>query len=216
MSEQVSILANVVIADVSTENSPAISLGGAPIGGNSQTGIFGGYDSVGTSVKGVEVMSLDENGILYLSNDVVVFSGATAPVSGASGTGDNFAGKGSFYIALDTGAWYQQTGAITSPTWVIIEAGSASVLATPLTGYVSGAGSVSASDTILQGFNKLNGNAAAISTVANAALPSASFTSAAVTGKVLTGLAAGSATPILSTDTILVALANLQAQISAI
>lgn len=47
-------------------------------------------------------------------------------------------------------------------------------------------------------------------------LNSADFTSAAVTAKVLTGLVAGTATPIAATDTILVALANLQAQIDAL
>lgn len=85
-----------------------------------------------------------------------------------------------------------------------------------LTGYVSGAGVVAATDTVLESIQKLNGNIAATVTVANAALPSASFTSAAVTAKVLTGLAAGANSTILSTDTILVALAKLQAQIDAL
>lgn len=85
-----------------------------------------------------------------------------------------------------------------------------------LTGYTSGAGTVSATDNLLQAIQKLNGNAVAIKTTADAALPSASFTSAAVTAKVLTGLGAGSNTAIASTDTILEALAKLQAQIAAL
>ena len=100
---------------------------------------------------------------LRLSNQVCVFSGATAPVDGT--TGDNFAGPGSIYIALDTGMAYQQTGLITNPVW---------------------------------------------KAMANAAVPST------VTGALLTGLAAGANTPISATDSILVALANLQAQIDAL
>jgi iron complex outermembrane receptor protein len=64
--------------------------------------------------------------------------------------------------------------------------------------------------------NKLDGNQIVSAAVAAAALPSASFTDAAVTGKVPTGLAAGANTPISASDSILVALANLQAQIDAL
>lgn len=44
----------------------------------------------------------------------------------------------------------------------------------------------------------------------------AAITSQQVTGKLLTGLAAGTNTSILATDSILVALAKLQAQIDAL
>lgn len=44
----------------------------------------------------------------------------------------------------------------------------------------------------------------------------ASLAAASVTGALLTGLAAGSNTPISATDSILTALANLQAQIDAL
>ncbi len=77
---------------------------------------------------------------------------------------------------------------------------TSSVLAVPLTGFVSGAGTVGAADTILQGVDKLAGN----------------LQNRAVTANLLTGLAAGAATTILSTDTILQALAKLQAQIDAL
>lgn len=93
---------------------------------------------------------------LPLASGHTVFSGATAPVDGT--TGDNFAGKGSLYTARDTGALYTNTGIITNPTWTLVPAGSAGVTSSLLTGYVSGAGTVAASDTILQAFNKLNGN----------------------------------------------------------
>ncbi len=84
-----------------------------------------------------------------------------------------------------------------------------------LTGYASSAGSVAAGDTLLVGINKLNGNQVLSKATADAALPSASFTAAAVTSKLLTGLASGANSVILATDTILEALAKLQAQISA-
>lgn len=134
------------------------------------------------------------------SGNVILLAGATAPVDGT--TGDNIAGKGSLYIAKDTGLLYLQTSLITTPVWTIVQAGAASVLATALTGYVSGAGVLASTDTILQGFNKLNGNAAAIKTTADNALPSASFTAAAVTGKLLTGFVSG-AGAVAATDTIL-------------
>ncbi len=85
-----------------------------------------------------------------------------------------------------------------------------------LTGYVSGAGTVADTDNVFEAVQKLNGNQVLSKATADAALPSASFTSAAVTAKVLTGLASGANSTILSTDTILVALAKLQAQIDAL
>lgn len=148
-----------------------------------------------------------------LGSDVFLFVGATAPVNGT--TGDNYAGKGSLYLAIDTAAWYVNTGTITAPVWVLQSTGT-NPLAALLTGYSSSAGTVAASDTILVGVNKLNGNQVLSKATADAALPSASFTSAAVTAKVLTGLASGANSTILSTDTILVALAKLQAQINAL
>jgi hypothetical protein len=83
-----------------------------------------------------------------------------------------------------------------------------------LTGYVSGAGVVASTDTVLQGINKLNGNAAAISVVANAALPTASFTTAAVTAKLLTGLSPATGTPAAG-DTILVGFNKLAGNVAA-
>ena len=82
-----------------------------------------------------------------------------------------------------------------------------------LTGYVSGAGTVAATDTILVGIDKLNGNVVATTSVANAALPSASFTDAAVTGKLITGFVSGAGT-VAATDTILAAIDKLDGNIA--
>ncbi len=62
------------------------------------------------------------------------------------------------------------SGAGTVSNTGVLSLTSTSVTGALLTGYVSGAGTVASTDTILQGINKLNGNAAAISTVANGAL----------------------------------------------
>ncbi len=96
--------------------------------------------------------------LMPLGGDLVLMRGTGAPTSGASGTGDNIAGKGSIYVDVATGLWYQQQGAITSPSWVLIESGNAAIIAALLTGFSAGAGTVAGTDTILQGFNKLAGN----------------------------------------------------------
>ncbi len=83
-----------------------------------------------------------------------------------------------------------------------------------LTGYTSGAGVVASTDTVLQGINKLNGNAAAIKSTADAALPTASFTDAAVTAKLLTGLSVSSGAPVAG-DTILAAVGKLAGNVAA-
>ncbi len=146
-----------------------------------------------------------------LGSNVILFSGATAPVDGT--TGDNVAAKGSLYVAIDSGALYQNSGTITSPVWVIVDTGS-SALATVIVGYVSGAGSISAADTILQAINKLNGNQVLSKATADAALPSASFTAAAVTGKALTGFSAGAGT-LSASDTILEGFNKLAGNVAA-
>lgn len=84
------------------------------------------------------------------SSNIVSFAGATAPINGT--TGDNFAAKGSIYIAIDTGAMYQNTGTITAPVWTAFAASNASGL---LTGLSVSAALLASSDTVLQGFNKL-------------------------------------------------------------
>ena len=56
--------------------------------------------------------------ILRSPSQVVWMEGAGAPVDGT--TGDNFAGKGSLYTDTTNAKLYIQTGAITSPTWVVV------------------------------------------------------------------------------------------------
>lgn len=128
------------------------------------------------------------------SDNVIIMKGATAPVNGT--TGDDIAGKGSLYIALDTGLLYQQTGAISNPTWVQAGSGTTGGL---LTGLAIGAGTVSAADTILTAFNKLVGNTQNKTVLAN----------------VLTAFVASTNTPVADTDTLLEGLEKLQGQITA-
>lgn len=96
-----------------------------------------------------------------LGGDLVLISAAGVPTSGGSGTGVNVAGKGSLYVNISTGLGYQQQGLISAPSWVLIESGNSSVIAATLTGLSAASGVLSASDSILQGFNKLAGNVAA-------------------------------------------------------
>lgn len=51
------------------------------------------------------------------SSNIIFMTGATAPVSGGSGTGATLAALGSRYIAQDTGVQYTNTGTKASPTW---------------------------------------------------------------------------------------------------
>lgn len=83
-------------------------------------------------------------------SNIIVFSGATAPINGT--TGDNIAAKGSIYIAEDTGAAYYNSGTISAPVWTAFGTGNTSTL---LTGLSIAASALVAGDTILQGFNKL-------------------------------------------------------------
>jgi hypothetical protein len=55
---------------------------------------------------------------IRMEDDVVVMVDAGAPVNGT--TGDNFAGTGSLYVDSTAGVLYINTGAITSPTWVVV------------------------------------------------------------------------------------------------
>ncbi|MBK7497370.1 MAG: hypothetical protein IPI28_18945 [Candidatus Omnitrophica bacterium] len=113
-----------------------------------------------------------DNGVvsksLYLSGGVLSIDGTAIDTGTLNSLTDAhiFVGNASDVptdVAMSGEATLANTGAVTL--------GNAAVIGKVLTGYVSGAGTVAATDTILQAINKLNGNAAAISTVANAAAP---------------------------------------------
>jgi hypothetical protein len=69
---------------------------------------------------------------------------ASTPVDGTSGTGVGVAGPGSTCVALDTGAWYFNSGTKASPVWTAF--GSTAGAATPSSVVSSGA-ITSTSDT---------------------------------------------------------------------
>lgn len=99
---------------------------------------------------------------------------------------------------------------ITFPTGTTIDGvaatvSDAEVTGSKITGFVSGAGTVAATDTVLQAFNKLDGNVAL-------KLATASFTDAAVTSKLITGFTSGAAA-VLATDTILQAINKLDGNV---
>jgi hypothetical protein len=57
---------------------------------------------------------------IRMEDDVCVLVDAGAPTSGASGTGDNYAGTGSLYVDSTAGKLYINTGSISSPTWTVV------------------------------------------------------------------------------------------------
>ncbi len=107
---------------------------------------------------------------------------------------------GAVGIDVDNNAITALTGAVTAagPGSVAASLTSTSVTAALLTNFVSGAGTVSTADTILQAFNKINGNVAATVTVANAALPRAG---GAMTGALTFTGTTFAVTPPILTDT---------------
>ncbi len=107
---------------------------------------------------------------------------------------------------LSGGATVNNTGVVTLT--------NTSVTGQLLTGFSSTTGTVAATDTILQGIDKIVGNLAATTSTANAALPSASFTDTAVTSKLLTGYSSGAGT-VASTDTILQGINKLNGNTAA-
>ncbi len=121
------------------------------------------------------------------SANVVVMTGATAPVNSTTGAG--IAAKGSLYIAQDTGVLYQNTNNKTSPTWANA---SGSALAATLSGFSAAAGTVSSADTVLVAFNKLVGNTQNLTVI----------------GNVLTAYSAGAGT-VTSSDSVLGAFQKL-------
>ncbi len=148
-----------------------------------------------TNISSVKPIGADDGPIFILPTGEKVFNGDGVPTQSAP--------AGSFYIRGD-GANLNEFLYINTDggtTWSAASlTGGAAGLATPITGFSAGAGVLSATDTILQAFNKLAGN----------------MQNRAVTANLLTGLAAGSNAAIASTDTILEALAKLQAQIDAL
>lgn len=92
---------------------------------------------------------------------------------------------------------------------------NARAIASTLTGYTSGAGTISSSDTILGAIQKLNGNVAGLSTTNVSEGTNLYFTTARVLATALTGFSVGSNATVASTDTILAAFGKTQAQINA-
>lgn len=107
----------------------------------------------------------------------------------------------------------------TGPGATAVTLTNSAVIGKVLTGYSSGAGTVSASDSILSAINKLNGNTSAVSgsaitsltgevTASGPGAAAATLSTTAVTGKALTGFVSGAGT-VSATDSILSAINKL-------
>ncbi len=165
----------------------------------------------------------------------VVGSGSTVDIQTASGslsgllsstdwnTFNSKQAAGSYLTAL--------TGEVTAsgPGSAAATVANSAVIGKVLTGYVSGAGVVASTDTILQAFQKLNGNTDGKQAIGNFATsgsgdaswsaPSGagpvttSITAATVTGKALTGFVSGAGS-VLASDTILSAFDKVDGNVA--
>ncbi len=212
------VATQVMCSVADTAAKPSIIFGGGDVQHNAGTGIYGSATEINFSVGGVEVLSLDAGGFVLpgdisldevtvtslTANKAVVSSGTKKLISSTTSLAEL-----AFVTGVTSAIQVQLDAKLPSASFT-----DAAVTGKLLTGYSSSAGVVAATDTILVGFNKLNGNADAISTVANAALPSASFTDAAVTSKLLTGFVSGAGV-VASTDTILQGFNKLDGNVAA-
>lgn len=138
----------------------------------------------------------------------VTFNGALGTPS--SGTATNLTGTASGLTSGTVTTNANLTGDVTS-VGNATTLTNAPVIAKVLTGYTSGAGTVSATDSILQAIQKLNGNDGTnanltgdVTSVGNAT----TLTNAPVIAKVLTGYTSGAGT-VSATDSILQAIQKL-------
>lgn len=85
-----------------------------------------------------------------------------APIGGGGGSGSALT-NGHIFVgdASNAAADVAMSGQATIANTGVVTLSNAAVIAKILTGYVSGAGTVAATDTILEAINKLNGNTAA-------------------------------------------------------
>ena len=202
----------------------------------STTGVAGGTYGSATQVAQITV---DTKGRITAVSDVTISGGGASLVSltdtdiSTPSAGDMllYDGTDSFDNVAMSGE-----GSITSGGVLTLD--NASVIGKVLTGWTSGSGSVLATDTILQGMQKIDGNVAlrepaitagtslqyyrgdktmqTLNTAAVAESGNLYFTEARVRSTVLTGLSTGTATAVVATDNMLVGLGKLQAQINGI
>lgn len=197
--------------DVSINNAGVTSIAASIVTGKLITGFVSGAGVVAATDTILEALE-------KLDGNITAVEGtANAALPAADFSDANVTGK------LITG--FVSGAGVVAATDTILEAinkldgnsiaidDDANITGKLITGYVSGAGTVQDTDSILEAIEKLNGNADAISTVANAALPSASFTDAAVTGKLITGYVSGAGV-VAATDTILEAIQKLNGNLA--
>jgi hypothetical protein len=169
-----------------------------------------------------------ENGDMYFNTDDNVIYRYF--FSGVAGGWDEtiYPEKGKIYITLNDNKSFRWGGS----TMVEITASPGSTDAVPegavnkywtntrsisatLTGYVSGAGTISSSDTIISAIQKLNGNIGALTTSGVAEGSRLYYTNARAIASTLTGYTSGAGS-ITSSDTIIGAIQKLNGNIAAL
>lgn len=148
--------------------------------------------------------------------------------------------SGQILVYDGTNSWDNQTvsGQATMDSSGVVTLDNAAVIGKVLTGWTSGAATVLATDTILQGMQKIDGNVAlkepaitlgtstqyyrgdktmqTLNTAAVAESGNLYFTEARVRSTVLTGLSTATATAVTASDNVLVGMGKLQGQINGI
>lgn len=157
-------IANGTITNAMLANSAVANLSNTNTGDNAVNSLYSGL-AASKADKGAATAS----GLTVAANNVVLSRGPAGtgdieenPVStvldfiGSVVQGDILYRDASSWarLAAATAGYYlKSNGAGANPSWALVNSAL-------LTGYVSGAGTVAAGDTILQGINKLNGNIA--------------------------------------------------------
>lgn len=177
------------------------------------------FIQTGTTLGGSGWVVTSGAGTIVVDTDAIVWSQFSAGGSYTAGNGIDIAGtvislaplldgkiivgnvsNVATNVAMSGEATIINTGAVTLS--------NAAVIGKTLTAFSSGAGAVTSSDSILAAIQHLDGNVVGTVAVANAALPSASFTDAAVVGKLLTGYSSTTGT-ITSSSSIVGAISIL-------
>lgn len=186
--------------------------------------LVGNVSAVATDVALSGDATMANTGALTIANSAITNAKVSASAAidfsklGSLSTGSIVGGNAGVAsaLAMSGGATIGNTGVVTL--------GNTAVTGQALTGFVSGAGSITASDTILTAIDKLDGNVAGKQATGNYATSgtgdatwsapsgagpvSTSISATTVTGKVLTGYTSGAGT-VSATDTILQAFQKL-------
>ena len=197
-------LGNLTNSNISASAAIAFSKLATLTSGHLLVGSAGG---VSTSVAMSGEASIVASGAVTLDNDSVIGKTLTTFTSGAGTVTSSDSILTGLEKAVGNAAAAQSTANAALPSSSFTDT---AVTGKVLTGFSAGGSysAIVATDTILQAFDKAQGNDAVIKTIADAALPSSSFTASSVTSKLIAGFSSGSGS-VSASDSILQAINKL-------